>query len=249
VWHVSVAKEDMLFGGGSRLIKAVIFDLDNTLVDFVRMKENAVEAAAEAMIDAGLKMPKGEVKAKLYKIYEKEGIEYQKVFDQFLKEELGEIDYKIHAAGIVAYRKAREAALVLYPHVNLTLMELAKRGLKLAVLSDAPRLQAWLRLCYLQLHHIFDFVLTFEDTGMRKPSPVPFRKVLSLLKVEPSEALMVGDWPERDMVGAKRVGIRTVFARYGDAFGTKESGADYEIDDISEILQIIDAEGSKGPEG
>ncbi len=222
------------------MIRAVIFDLDNTLVDFMRMKEEAIDAAADAMIDAGLKLSKEETKKKLYEIYDRYGIEYQKVFDDFLIQELGEIDYKIHAAGIVAYRRAREAALVLYPHANMTLMELAKRGLKLAVLSDAPRLQAWLRVCQLQLHHIFDFVITLDDTGVRKPDPLPFRKALSLLGIRPEEALMVGDWPERDVIGAKRVGIRTVFARYGDTFGTKDSGADYEINDIVEIIDIVD---------
>ena len=227
------------------MIKAAIFDLDNTLVDFMRMKENAIDAAAEAMIDSGLDMSKEAAKAKLYEIYDREGIEFQKVFDQFLEDELGEIDPKILAAGVVAYRRAREAALVLYPHVNMTLINLIKRGLKLAVLSDAPRPQAWLRLCQLQLHHIFDQVITFDDTGLRKPDPVPFRKVLSLLGVAPHEALMVGDWPERDVVGAKRVGIRTVFARYGDTFDTVESGADFEIEDIREILGIVDRENAR----
>ena len=42
------------------VIRAVIFDLDNTLVDFVRMKENAIDAAVDAMIDAGLEMSKEE---------------------------------------------------------------------------------------------------------------------------------------------------------------------------------------------
>ena len=141
--------------------------------------------------------------------------------------------------------RAREAALVLYPHVNMTLINLIKRGLKLAVLSDAPRPQAWLRLCQLQLHHIFDHVITFDDTGLRKPDPIPFRKMLSLLGVASHEALMVGDWPERDVVGAKHVGIRTVFARYGDTFDTVESGADFEIEDIREILRIVDLENAR----
>jgi putative hydrolase of the HAD superfamily len=139
----------------------------------------------------------------------------------------------------VGYRKAREAMLVLYPHVNLALIELVKMGVKLAVVSDAPRLQAWLRLSYLKLHNIFDVVVTFEDTGERKPKPAPFRKALDKLDMTPEEVVMVGDWPERDIVGAAAVGMKTIFAKYGDTFGTKESGADYEIDDILEIVKII----------
>ena len=58
---------------------------------------------------------------------------------------------------------------------------------------------------------------------------------------------MVGDWAERDIYGAKLLKIRTIFARYGDRFGTEKSGADFEIDDIIELLDIVDklsAEGS-----
>jgi putative hydrolase of the HAD superfamily len=223
------------------VLKAVIFDLDNTLTDFMKVKEAAIEAAVAGMVDAGLEMEQEEAKRRLYEIYDREGIEYQRVFDHFLKDELGWVDPKIWAAAIVAYRRAREGALTLYPHVHLTLTELVKRGLKLAVLSDAPRQQAWLRLCYLQLHHVFDHVITFEDTGELKPSEKPFRRVLDLLGVRPEQALMVGDWPERDMVGAAQVGIKTVFARYGDTFNIEESGADYEIDDMLKLLDVVDA--------
>ncbi|MEJ2153473.1 MAG: HAD-IA family hydrolase [Gemmatimonadota bacterium] len=143
------------------------------------------------------------------------------------------------SGGRSAYRRAKEASLVLYPHVTVTLMDLIKLGLDLAVVSDAPRREAWLRLCSLNLHHMFDVVVTFDDTGERKPSAAPFRRVLSELGVESNEALMVGDWPERDVVGAAKANIRTVFARYGDTFGTVDSGADYEIDDIQELIGIV----------
>jgi putative hydrolase of the HAD superfamily len=222
------------------MIKLVIFDLDNTLTDFMRMKESAVDAAVEAMIDGGLRLPGEDIKKKIYEVYEREGIEFQSVFDVVLKELLGEVNHKILAAGIVAYRRAREASLVLYPHVRVALFEIMKRGIRLAVVSDAPRKEAWLRLCYLQLQHMFDKVLTFDDTGVRKPSPKPFKRVLQHFDIEPHEALMVGDWPERDITGAAQVGITTVFARYGDTFGTGESGARYDIDDIIDLVEIID---------
>jgi len=225
------------------MIKAVIFDLDNTLMDFMSMKENAIKAAVKAMIDSGLNMDPGEAMGELYAIYDKEGIEYQKVLDSFLEKHLGAIDYKILSSGVVSYRKAREASLVTYPHVNMTLTGLLRKGLKLGVLSDAPRREAWLRLCYLQLHHIFDTVITFEDTGFRKPNPTAFNKMLDLIDVNADETIMVGDWPERDLVGAHDVGMHTVFARYGFAFERKPvgaEGADFVIDDVRELLNVVD---------
>jgi len=225
------------------MVKAVIFDLDNTLMDFMTMKDNAINASIKAMIDAGLDMKPEEAKRTLYAIYDEKGIEYQKVFDQFLEDVLGEIDWRILSSGVIAYRRAREASLVTYPHVNLTLTGLLRKGLKLAVLSDAPRREAWLRLCALQLHHTFDTVITYEDTGYMKPHKTPFKKVLSIIDVAPEETIMIGDWPERDLVGARQVGMYTVFARYGFAFERKPAGnegADYVIDDIHELLGIVD---------
>ena len=50
---------------------------------------------------------------------------------------------------------------------------------------------------------------------------------------------MIGDWPERDVAGAKKIGMKTAFAVYGDTFGTKNSGADWDVEDISELVTII----------
>ena len=58
---------------------------------------------------------------------------------------------------------------------------------------------------------------------------------------------MVGDWAERDIAGAKRLGIKTAWAKYGDTFDTKESGADYELDDVSQLLEIIRKENAHAP--
>jgi putative hydrolase of the HAD superfamily len=222
------------------VVRAIIFDLDNTLTDFMKMKAEAINAAIEGMIDAGLKLPREAVRARIDAIYKEQGLEFQQVFDALLESELGHIDPKILASGIVAYRKARASSLKTYPHVQLTMLELTKRGIKLAVVSDAPRAQAWLRLCDLSLQHVFDVVVTFDDTRERKPSPAPFREALRLLQAPASECLMVGDWPERDVVGAKSLGMKTVFARYGDTFGTQESGADFEIDDVLELVAVVD---------
>ncbi|TKJ41675.1 hypothetical protein CEE37_03660 [candidate division LCP-89 bacterium B3_LCP] len=220
-------------------IQALLFDLDNTLVDFMKMKHASVDAAVIAMIDAGLDLSADEADKRIWKIYRDEGIEFQEVFDLLLIEHYGQIDFKLFASAVIAYRRAREDALVLYPHVKSTLVELVRRGYRLAVISDAPAKQAWLRLCSLGLQHIFETVITFEDTGEHKPHPLPFQKALQTLDVSADEALMIGDWPERDMAGANALGIRTIYARYGDTHGTIHSDADWEVDDISEILEIL----------
>ena len=222
------------------MIKAIVFDLDNTLTDFMKMKSDAIHAAIDGMIDAGLNLPRELVRSRIDAIYQEQGLEYQRVFDQLIESELGHIDPKILASGIVAYRRARESSLVLYPHVQMTLLELTKRGIRLGVVSDAPRAQVWLRLCSLSLQHVFDAVVTFEDTGERKPSPAPFREVLRRLGVEARASLMIGDWAERDVVGARSLGMKTVFARYGDTFETQESGADFDIDDVFQLVAIVD---------
>ena len=222
------------------MIRAIVFDLDNTLVDFMRMKGDAVDAAILGMVDAGLDLPREEIRARIDAIYQERGLEYQQVFDVLLEQEFGRIDPRILASGIVAYRRARASALSLYPHTQMAILELARRGIRLGVVSDAPRMQVWLRLCEVQLQHNFDAVVTFDDTGERKPGAAPFREVLRRPDVAPNEALMVGDWAERDVVGGKGLGMLTVFARYGDTFDTKESGADFDIDDIIELVRIVD---------
>ncbi len=221
------------------MIKAVVFDLDNTLVDFMKMKRRAIEEAIPAMIDAGLDTTPEYASKLIDEIYKEQGIEYQQVFDEFLRRVLQKVNYKILSAGIVAYRKAREAALIPYPHVYSTLNTLLKMGIKMGILSDAPSKEAWLRLAYLNFHHIFDAVVTFDETGERKPSPKPFKMILERLQVKPEEALMVGDWAERDIVGASKVGMKTAFARYGDTFNTEHHTADYDLNDIREIQDII----------
>ena len=221
------------------MIKAIIFDLDNTLLDFMKMKQFAVKAAITAMNEAGLNIDEDQAYKDIFKLYESKGWENQQVFDDFLIQNFGKVSNKILAAGIVSYRRAREATLLVYPNVNKTLIELIKMGIQLAVVSDAPSREAWMRLYYLNLHHVFDPVLTYDDSGAHKPSPKPFEMALDILNVNSDEALMIGDWPDRDVVGASQIGMKTIFARYGDTFGTVESGADWDVNDIYEVVNIV----------
>jgi len=231
-----------LFSFLGNMIKAIIFDIDNTLVDFVRLKRMAVESAILGMIEAGFHVDKDRSIEHIMSIYEEEGWEYQLVFNKFIENKLGYLNYKFLAAGILGYRKARESALSPYPFVTSTLIKILKKGIKLAIVSDAPSREAWLRLVQINLHNLFDVVVTFNDTNERKPSAKPFSLALKQLNIKASETIMVGDWPERDIVGAKKVGMKTVYAKYGDVNKTNNSGADHDINSFDELLEVIDLE-------
>ena len=208
-------------------------------MDFMKMKSMSVDSAIYGMIEAGMDIDFKQSKEDISRIYEKKGYEYQEVFDDFIFDRCGKIEYKFLAAAIVSYRKIKDATMVLYPNVNSTIIKLSKMGLKLGVVTDAPSREAWSRLYSLSMHHLFDAVVTYDDTKTRKPSPEPFMKISKLLEIDAENILMVGDWPERDVVGAKKLNMKTAFAQYGDTFGTKFSGADYDLNDISELLDII----------
>jgi HAD superfamily hydrolase (TIGR02253 family) len=220
-------------------VKAVLFDLDNTLVDFVGMKKRATGAAARAMVASGLKEDAESLSTELFDFYLGYWIEADDAFEKFLLKKYGKIDIRVLAAGVNAYLKEKYNHLHAYPGVKETLEQLKERNLKLAVVSDGMRLKAWMRLNEAGIDAFFDTVVTFDDTGKRKPSSEPFRKALDELDVLSRECVFVGDWPERDIAGAKAMGMTTVLARYGWLRKGIDHKADYEISTFGEILVVL----------
>lgn len=219
------------------MIKAVIFDLDNTLIDFMKMKMLSCDAAIVAMIGAGLDIERKKALKILFDLYGKYSLEEKTIFQKFLKKVSGKINYRILASGIVAYRKIRSGFLEPYPGTDYVLLKLKNNGVKVGVLTDAPKLKAWVRLASMSLSNFFDVVVTFEDSKKLKPSQKPFKVILNKLRIKPEECLMVGDRPERDLKGAKKLGIKTCFAKYGNPTG--KAKADYTINDIRDLLKIV----------
>lgn len=221
-------------------IKAVLLDLDNTLVDFVKMKRNCVLAAVKAMRKAGLKMGEKEAFGKIFKIYEKYGWEDQKAFQKLLHKKFGKVDYKILAHGILAYRKEKEDNLVLYEGVKETLGKLKARGLVLGIVTDAPKLQAYTRLVALGVEGFFGVAVCFEDTGHRKPSQLPFAAAVSKIGFPPEKVLFVGDSLKRDVKGARKFGMKTAWAKYG-AVRKEESKTkpDFVLERFGDLLKIV----------
>ncbi len=196
-------------------IKAIIFDMDNTLLDFFGYKIKATKAALKAMQKAGLKIDSKKGYGKMFSMYYIHGFESRMIFQKFLEDVKGYADPKLIAAAMIAYREAREKALKPYPDVKPTLRKLKKMGIKTIIVSDAFRLKAWLRLTSAGLQDEFDTVITHNDTLDYKASLKPFKLAVKKLKLKPEQILMVGDSQKRDIEPAKRFGFQTCIAMYG----------------------------------
>lgn len=87
------------------------------------------------------------------------------------------------------------------------------------------------------LDNYFDAVVTYDDTGRRKPAKEPFLLICEKLGVKPQECLMLGDWPERDVQGGKLAGMKTCLAKYGQVRPAK---ADYQIKAFKGLLDVVE---------
>ena len=222
------------------MLKAIIFDLDNTLVNFWQFKKEASHEAAKAMVSAGLTMSPERAEALIFNIYKTHGVEYQLTFSELIKPfGYPKLEFeRIRDAGVVAYLRKKEQVLKPYSGVVETLAELGK-SYKLGVLTDAPREQSKQRLAVTGLSEYFEAVGTFHETNVMKPGAEPFLAICKKMGVEPVEALMVGDNPARDMAGAKAVGMRTCLAKYDPYFEDEGPKADFEIEKPLELLDIV----------
>jgi len=129
-----------------------------------------------------------------------------------------------------------------YPGVKETLVAVRERGYAMAVVTDAEHPDAMLRLDKCGLTPYFDCMVTYDKVGVKKPAPEPFFAALDAVGARPEEALFIGDSPRRDIEPCQKLGIRTVYARYGDRFSkTRDTiRSDFVIDRMDELLRIVE---------
>ena len=215
-----------------------MFDLDNTLLDYYNLKNKCIGAAANAMVKAGLKKKPMQVIKELWDIYYDVGWEHQGVFQEYFNRHYDEADWRIMAKGIYAYRREKYKRIRSYPSAFRILRELKARGVRVGIVTDAERLNAWMRLVEVGLEDEFEFVVSRTDAGKAKPDPAPFKLALEKLDLPAREVLFVGDSIHKDIDGAKAVGMRTALATYGRTV-ERAHDADYELSDLSELLEIV----------
>ena len=195
------------------MIKAVLFDLDNTLIDFTKMKIESCKSAIKAMIKTGLKINEKTGLKKLMDTYFRVGIESDIGFTKFLEEQMGEVDDAILQAGINAYLKRKPNFLKPYPYVLETLEMLKSKNFKLGIVTDATREKALIRLNAMEITNFFDVIITYDESKFKKPDELPFRLAMEKIGVKPEETLFVGDSFRRDIEPAKKIGMQTLLIK------------------------------------
>ncbi len=104
-----------------------------------------------------------------------------------------------------------------------------------------------------QLTPLLDAVIISGDVGWRKPNSRIFDLLLNEFSIKARDVVFVGDKIEFDVVGAKRVGMRTVLLtegedRFSDASNPTENAApDFVIDSFSKLPEIFRKTGAINP--
>lgn len=230
------------------MIKAIIFDFDNTLEEWIP-HEDEVEEQFAHMLSEKYSLDKDAFLAVFNAI--KSGYFHSRSLPQdygrdiWFSESLAH--FNIHNADIAslvsAYWDALTARIRLFPDVKPVLEELRK-DFSLGILSDSDGDRKWkdMRIKKLGIEQYFQVILTSDEVRVNKPHPRGFLEVCRRLGVSPKEAIMVGDNPVADLSSAKMLGMTTVWTREGLSERQKNKSfayIDYSIESFSEVLSVV----------
>lgn len=116
---------------------------------------------------------------------------------------------ELYATAFRASRRPITGVLDLLGHL--------KAHVRIGVVTNNVRREQVEKLQHCGLDRLIDVLVTSEDVGVAKPHPAIFRAALEQLACTPDQVVMVGDNWENDVVGATRVGIRTIWLnRYAE---------------------------------
>jgi putative hydrolase of the HAD superfamily len=150
---------------------------------------------------------------------------------------------RMNISGVRAYRLIEERIygqwidsfhiIKPFPYLKQVLMQIKQYRITLALLSDYPVEK---KCAYLGLEHLWDLTLSSEDVHNLKPNPECFLELIRLLDIAPEKILYVGDTYEYDIVGAKRVGMKTAHL---SKRVKKSSISDFTFSDYKKFSSII----------
>ncbi len=211
------------------MIKAVLFDLDGTLLNTNQLIYNSFEYILNDVL---------KVNASSEEINKTFGKPLTSTFKEYSNDQHSIEDL------IKLYRQYNlehhDSMCKAFDRVEDMLIELKKRDIKTAIVTSKLRPTAERGLKLNNLLKYFDVIISPEDTNKHKPDAEPALKACELLQVEPKEAMMVGD-SSYDLLCGKRAGCITCGVYY-TAIDINELLAvdpDHMINSPMEIIDII----------
>ncbi len=188
------------------MIKAILFDLDDTLYheeDFVRSGFRAVARYAALRLDS----TEAELYKSLLKIYRRDG--RGQIFDVLLKRH--DKHSKAFVRKLIQVYRTHLPNIATY-HGTMPTLRTLQKGYVLGLITDGMGSVQRRKVRALRLNKLFKKIIYTHDKGVKfaKPSPVPFLHMLRALKIRSGEAIFVGNNLVKDIAGAENVGIRAV---------------------------------------
>ena len=234
----------------SRRLRAVLFDVDDTLYSTTDFARRAREQSVRAMIAAGLALPFDEVMAELEEVVREFPSNFEAHYDSLLLRlpisASGQVNPAvIVASGVVAYHETKWRELSVSADALEELRRLAERGdLVLgSVTSGVPVKQAEKLVRLGVLKYLAPNAIFFaEQMGYSKHNAKLYSQVCRVLGLPPGECLCVGDHPVRDVDSPKRAGVLTALYRGGGKYAREhgETEPDYVIQNFWDLLEIIE---------
>lgn len=228
-------------------IEAVLFDLDGTLIDSVP----DLAASIDQMLLSMGQPAAGETKVNRWVGNGAIALVQRALLDDDRGDELHrkqfanahEDDRYVVAYGIFesTYAQRLIHATGLYPGVNEVLAKLDSADIKMALVTNKPRIFTLPLLKGLNIHRYFSEVICGDDLPHKKPHPLPVITALEKLSVNANNAVMVGD-SVSDVTSAQQAGVNTIAVTYGYNHGIaitdsrNDVQADVFIDEIQQLL-------------
>jgi len=219
---------------GTRPIRALLFDMDNTLFDLVGAQMTACNAVTRSF---GIRE---DDQLFPYFLRPQHGFEAHENILDFMR------DRAITGTGSYedacrVYEEEKLRAIVPYPGVAETFRRIREREMPMGIITDAHSRDAIRRLERAGLLGFFSCMVTWDMVRVKKPGHEPFIAALDMLRSPAPEVLLVGDSPRRDIEPARALGFRTIYARYGDLFpgDRPDVKADYTIDAMPQLEGIL----------
>lgn len=118
----------------------------------------------------------------------------------------------------------------------LTSLNQLKEGYKLGLITNGLFVVQSANIKALGLDKLLDIILISESEGVAKPDPEIFRRASERLGVSTEECIFVGDHPEKDITAAKKVGMTAIWKR---DYEYTSSDANYIVEDLAELVSIL----------